>query len=112
MTDSVQIDTDVGRALRKARLSRGLRQEDLADLLGLDRSTIARYESGTRSMSVAVLIQAATVLSRPATFFLPGVYGNEGIHTTLHILERRPDLLPRVLDVLSVSLQRDEGLDD
>jgi transcriptional regulator with XRE-family HTH domain len=111
MSDPAQTDVDVGVALRAARLSRGLRQDDLADLLGVDRSTIARYESGARSMSVATLIQVAQLLSRPVISLLPGVYANEGLRTVVQVLERRPDLLPRVVDVLRVSLQ-DEAEDD
>ncbi len=111
MTDPAQVDTQVGVALRTARLSRGLRQDDLAEQLGVDRSTIARYERGTRSMSVGTLIQVAQLLSRPATIFLPGIYANEGLHTALQVLERRPDLLPRVIELLRVSLQ-DEADDD
>ncbi|NNJ12377.1 helix-turn-helix transcriptional regulator [Chloroflexales bacterium ZM16-3] len=111
MTDPAQVDAQVGNALRSARLSRGLRQDDLAEQMGVDRSTIARYEHGTRSMSVSTLIQAAHLLGRPATIFLPGVYANEGLQTILSLLERRPDLLPRVLDLLLVSL-RDEAVDD
>jgi len=107
MIDPAQIDLDVGAALRAARLSRGLRQEDLAGLLSVDRSTIARYESGARSMSVGTLIQVAQLLSRPAVAFLPGVYADERLRSVVQVLERRPDLLPRVVDLLRVSLQDD-----
>ncbi|NTW97115.1 MAG: helix-turn-helix transcriptional regulator [Oscillochloris sp.] len=107
MSDPAQTDLDVGAALRAARLSRGLRQEDLAELLGVDRSTIARYESGTRSMSVATLLQVAQLLRRPALAFLPGAYADERLRSVLQVLDRRPDLLPRVVDLLHVSLQDD-----
>jgi transcriptional regulator with XRE-family HTH domain len=107
MTDPAQIDAHVGAALRAARLSRGLRQDDLAEQMGVDRSTVARYESGARSMSVSTLIQAASVLSRPAPIFLPGAYADKGLQTILSLLERRPDLIPRVLDLLMVSLHDD-----
>jgi transcriptional regulator with XRE-family HTH domain len=110
MTDPAQIDVHVGAALRAARLSRGLRQDDLAEQMRVDRSTIARYESGTRSMSVSTLIQAADLLSRPAMIFLPGIYANEELQTILRLLERHPDLLPRMLDLLMASL-RDEAIE-
>ncbi|MBX0328839.1 helix-turn-helix domain-containing protein [Oscillochloris sp. ZM17-4] len=107
MSEPSPIDAQVGTALRTARLSRGLRQDDLAVQLGVDRSTIARYENGTRSMSVSTIIQAASLLGRPVTIFLPGVYASDGLQVVLSVLERRPDLLPRVLDLLRVSLQDD-----
>lgn len=99
-----QVDIHVGDALRKARLSRGLRQDDLADLLGVDRSTIARYERGTRSMNVSTLLQVAQVLQRPATTLLPGISSDPGIHMVLQTLQRHPELLTRVVDLLQVSL--------
>ena len=101
----------LGAALRRARLACGLRQDDLAGQLGVDRSTIARYERGTRSMSVATLMQVAHLLGRPATFFLPGIFARGGMNTVLQVLERRPDLLPPVVEVLRVSLQ-DEAAED
>jgi transcriptional regulator with XRE-family HTH domain len=107
MTDHSQIDAHVGTALRAARLSRGLRQDDLAEQMGVDRSTIARYESGARSMSVSTLIQVANLLSRPAPIFLPGAYADKGLQTILSLLERRPDLIPRVLDLMMVSLRNE-----
>jgi transcriptional regulator with XRE-family HTH domain len=107
MSTRSEVDSHVGAALRRARLARGLRQDDLAEQLGVDRSTIARYENGTRSMSVDTLMYVAHVLGRPATCFLPGIFANEGVSTVLQALERRPDLLPRVVAVLQVSLQDD-----
>lgn len=111
MTDSAHVDTFVGIALRAARRSRGYRQHDLAELLGVDRSTIARYEGGTRSMSVSTLIQVAQVLNRPTTAFLPRNAAHEGLHTVVEVLEQHPDLLPRVVDLLRASLQ-DEDADE
>jgi transcriptional regulator with XRE-family HTH domain len=112
MSDPAEVDTHVGLALRAARLSRGLRQDDLAEQMGLDRSTIARYESGARSMTVGTLIEVARLLSRPAIAFLPGVYADERLRTVLQVLERRPDLLPRVVELLRVSLQDEAESDD
>jgi transcriptional regulator with XRE-family HTH domain len=113
MTDPAEIDVYVGAALREARLSRGHRQDDLARMLGVDRSTIARYESGERAMSVNTLVQVARLLNRPLLTFLPDALPNEGLRTILQVLERRPDFIPRILDLIEVSLQseRDEGAD-
>ncbi|NCC31668.1 MAG: XRE family transcriptional regulator [Chloroflexia bacterium] len=110
MNDPVSVDTCVGESLRAARLSRGLRQDDLAAHLGVDRSTIARYEGGTRSMTVSTLIQVAQVLQRPVTAFIPGIYAEPGLHTVVQVLERHPELLPRVVDLLKVSLE--DGRED
>jgi hypothetical protein len=42
--------------------------------------------------------------------FLPGIYANEELQTILRLLERHPDLLPRMLDLLMASL-RDEAIE-
>ncbi|RRR68900.1 MAG: XRE family transcriptional regulator [Candidatus Viridilinea halotolerans] len=110
MSTVSQVDMQVGEAMRKARLSRGLRQDDLADLLGVDRSTIARYERGTRSINVSTLLQVAQVLQRPATTFLPGSSSDQGIHMVMQTLQRHPELLTRVVDLLQVSLAEEEDL--
>lgn len=37
---------DIGEKIKKARLEKGLTQEALGDLLGVQKSAIAKYESG------------------------------------------------------------------
>lgn len=107
MIDPVQVDTYVGVVLREARLARGLRQADLAALLGVDRSTIARYESGARSMSVGTLLQVAHALNRPALAFLPGFAEHTELAAVLRLLDQRSELLPRVVEALRMSVPDD-----
>lgn len=45
----------VGEGIRKIRESMGLNQQQLADYLGIDQSTISKYEGGERSMSTVTL---------------------------------------------------------
>lgn len=110
MSTPEETDLQVGAALRAARLARGLRQDDLAQLLQVDRSTVARYEAGERAMSVSTLVQVARLLNQPVSALLPGHQGNAALSKVVQLLEQRPDLLPRVLDVIAVSLEheRDE----
>ena len=37
---------DIGAKIRNARLSKGLTQEELGDILGVQKSAIAKYENG------------------------------------------------------------------
>lgn len=37
---------DLGQKIRKARLERGLTQQELGDLVGVQKSAIAKYENG------------------------------------------------------------------
>lgn len=37
---------EIGQKIRKARLERGLTQQELGDIIGVQKSAIAKYESG------------------------------------------------------------------
>ena len=55
--------TELSKNLQSIRAARGLRQQDVADGLGISRATYANYEAGQRSpnnvmlMKIAVLFQ-------------------------------------------------------
>lgn len=68
------------RRLQLLRESRGLTQQDLADELGLSRSTIAMMESGKREGSI-------DVISSLATFFEMDVEFIEGRETKMDIIK-------------------------
>ena len=57
------------KALRKAR---GLRQEDLAELLGVSRQTVIAMENDKYDPSLALAMRLARLLERPVEeiFFL------------------------------------------
>ena len=55
----VRSATDLGRAVREARLSAGLTQESLAIAVGIDRSYLARLETG---LSVVLLERVMRLL--------------------------------------------------
>lgn len=56
------ISTRLGLKIRKARVSRGLSQEQLAFKSGLHRTYISDVERGTRNISVASLDKVARAL--------------------------------------------------
>ena len=45
----------IGRKLKELRNSRGLRQSELAEMVGLSRPAISNIESGKRSLTLATL---------------------------------------------------------
>lgn len=49
-------------ALRRARSKKGLSQQQLADALNVDRSTIAKWETGDRQPDTATLARLSSVL--------------------------------------------------
>ena len=53
------IQEQIGVALRAGRWARGITQGELSRLLGIDRSTLARYEAGDRPIPATVLIECA-----------------------------------------------------
>lgn len=61
----------VGERIRQARMARGLSQEALADLAGLDRSYMSGIERGVRNTSVLKLAAIAKSLDVPVRELLP-----------------------------------------
>jgi transcriptional regulator with XRE-family HTH domain len=108
------IDAQVGARLRDARLQAVLTQDELAHALGVDRSTVAKWEAGQRSMTVANLVRAAAILdiqpqqllaapaaSRPAARELSDVIvQQQAVQTIARTLEQRPDAIATVMAAL------------
>jgi transcriptional regulator with XRE-family HTH domain len=61
----------VGALLRALRHQYRVKQEQLAERLGVDVATISRYERGERAMSVGTLLQIADQFNVPASTLLP-----------------------------------------
>lgn len=55
--------TDLGRAVRDARLARKLRHEDLASRAGISVATLKRLERGDPTLAVGRFLEVLTVLS-------------------------------------------------
>jgi transcriptional regulator with XRE-family HTH domain len=66
-----------GRHIRAMRRARGLSQERLGDLTGLDRQTMNRLENAAHAISTAHLGALARALQVPAAELMPspGDYG-------------------------------------
>lgn len=50
---------DIGSAIKKFRKEKGLTQEELANEINIPRNNITRYENGTRTPSIKILIKIA-----------------------------------------------------
>ena len=52
----------IGTRIRIRREELGLTQQDLADMLGINRNTLSRYENGEIEMKIGMLFLIAEVL--------------------------------------------------
>lgn len=59
----------IGKQLKELRKSRGWRQSEVADRIGLSRSAISNIESGTRAMTLTTLQKFCEVYSIDISYF-------------------------------------------
>ncbi len=111
-----RINAQICAAVRERRVDMGVLQAQLATHVGLADSTFSRYESGQRTISVAMLCMIADYLRQPITAFLPSNLNlptpppSAGtppapLQQITALLERRPDLVPTVLGLLESLLE-------
>jgi transcriptional regulator with XRE-family HTH domain len=68
-----------GDRFRKARLDAGLKQHELADLIGVDKNTIGNYENGvTTRYQKIVLNQWALATGVPVSWLRDGTVSDAG----------------------------------
>ena len=116
MTDEQDLNQRIGGAMRSARLSRGVTQDDLAQLLQVDRTMISRYERGTRTLSAPALLAVFHYLEYSLGTLDLGTYAEtaasaplpEAIQRIVAMLQQRPELIGTVEDVLETFLSADE----
>jgi transcriptional regulator with XRE-family HTH domain len=65
-----EVDAVVARQIRAERVRAGLRQVDLAEAIGVSRSTVSRLESGTSPATVADIVRIAIQLGKPLEAFI------------------------------------------
>ena len=62
--------------IRQARKAAGITQEELAHILGINRATLSKYESGVIEPSISQLISIASALNTSLPELLGFEYGN------------------------------------
>lgn len=100
----------IGAAIRAARSRRGIKQDELAPRLGVGRTTVARYETGQRTLSAAMLVHICQVLNESLDSLLPGLITVRSTPTAALLpsavqrivqqLQHHPELVPLVEDLL------------
>lgn len=76
--------SDIGERVRECRLAAGLSQDDLAKAVDLERTKIAKIESGDRRVDALELARLSAVLGVPMSHFL---------HRRPQVLSRRAHLV-------------------
>lgn len=61
---------DIGLKIKTMRMSRGMTQQDLADAVGVSRSAISMWESGSNEPNFEALEALADVFNVPISAFL------------------------------------------
>ena len=123
-------DMFVGRTLREVRLSRHIKQSELARALNVTRSTVTRWESGTRPIGVSTLLTIAELLEVPASMLLPEHHrlspapnhpqasasevttptDQAASRAVGQVLDVRPDLIPTVVALLETLVKDDKTM--
>lgn len=60
---------EIGQKIKELRLSRDLKQQELAERVGLSRATISNVESGTRGLSLESLHKVCKVFNVSIDYF-------------------------------------------
>ena len=66
------VDRWIGSRLRIKRTSRGMSQQQLSKLLGVDRNDLARFEAGTERVNANFLFRIAKSLDVSPDYFFQG----------------------------------------
>jgi transcriptional regulator with XRE-family HTH domain len=65
-----ELDNKLGEKLKILRLTYGLKQSEIANMMGVTRWRVSNYESGTNPIPVARLLLLCNLLSLDITFFI------------------------------------------
>lgn len=102
----------IGRRIRAVRLRRLITQVELARALGIERTTLTKYERGSRSMTVEMLVQIARALQVAPSVLLDDALPleSEEVREIMRRLVQRPDVVPQVLDMLDVMTRPEDDV--
>ncbi|MFY1669669.1 helix-turn-helix domain-containing protein [Plantactinospora sp. WMMB334] len=95
---------DVGERVRAARVAAGLSQTELATSVGLDRTMIAKIESGTRRIDALELVKLASAMGVPVGHFLDTA-PSELSRRTVPLTEDTDTEVGRESNLLDIALQ-------
>ncbi len=110
-----EIDAELGRRLRQARLSANLTQERLAKKIEISFQQVQKYENGTNRISSSRLLAVSEALNLPVGYFFEGLHKTEGeafpdrIIRAARILDELPDGMIKDQILLLIKAVSNEG---
>ena len=73
---------EIGQRIKKCRLNLNKSQLDLASSLGIERSTLQKYEAGKRAIPITVLKELSIIFSVSIDYLVTGLNYNGNVKTT------------------------------
>jgi transcriptional regulator with XRE-family HTH domain len=67
---ATRVDVEIGRRVRIARITAGLNQDELAQMIDLTFQQLQKYENGVNKISISTLVVIARILKMPIRFFV------------------------------------------
>jgi transcriptional regulator with XRE-family HTH domain len=102
----LEIDQQVGARIRQLRLSLGMSQSTLANVLRLTFQQIQKYENGTNAVATTRLPDLCKALSiTPNDLYEPGGRANDSDRPPLHELSTRAMKLALTIDRLPANIR-------
>ncbi|WP_273758572.1 helix-turn-helix transcriptional regulator [Bartonella sp. AU55XJBT] len=78
------IDISIGKRIRQRRIAMGLTQKALGSFLGVSFQQIQKYEKGLNRVSASCLLEIATQLQVPISFFYADIVTADSISKDHH----------------------------
>jgi transcriptional regulator with XRE-family HTH domain len=69
------VDVHIGSRMHIRRMSRGVSEQELSQLLGIDRSNLAAFEAGAQRINANLLLRVSKVLGVRPDYFFRGYLG-------------------------------------
>ncbi len=92
-----ELDIEIGQRLRRARLSKGLTQQGLAEQIGISFQQVQKYENGSNRVSSSRLLGIVGKLGIPITYFFDELGGDDFVPEENEL----PDRVMRVARMLN-----------
>jgi transcriptional regulator with XRE-family HTH domain len=81
MKSEDQFYRDLGKRVRRARREKDITQQQLADFLSLQRTSITNIEKGIQRTLVHTLVEISQILGVPVERLLPPTKSHQGKHS-------------------------------